>query len=439
MRKTIYLCISFLFFSSFSITSQTGPGGVGARDGSSSLIIWLRAEDINADGNIANNPANNSRVSTWADFSGNANNFTQTGGRRPRFISTGTFNTVRFNSSTGAAKFMNGSVSAIYRDASTFFVTNPVNTGNSHSLFDHSSASLRIEQWFNSNRVGLTRYGVADYATTINSPFGINSIVSYHKTQNSSQVEVRVNNNTQNLNIGSSFAGIPLDRIGRNSNGADEASGDFFEVIFYESELNEAQKIIVDNYLSAKFGSINIPVNVYNEDDVVAGNYDHEVAGIGRINASNTHTDSQGTGIVRVLNPTNLGNNEFFMWGHDNGSLQLNTGLNAPEIIYSRLNRTWRVSETNTIGNSVNVGAIDVRFDLTGVSGITTANLRLLVDTDNDGNFNDETPVSGATNLGSNIFSFNGVTNISDNNRFTIGLATTTIITNRKITTRVNN
>ena len=36
----------------------------------------------------------------------------------------------------------------------------------------------------------------------------------------------------------------------------------------------------MDNYLSAKYASISIPVNVYNEDDIAAGNYDFDVAGI---------------------------------------------------------------------------------------------------------------------------------------------------------------
>ncbi|SEB72851.1 hypothetical protein SAMN04489761_1585 [Tenacibaculum sp. MAR_2009_124] len=438
MKKRYVLLLLIQFFSVL-LFSQTGPGGVGSRNGSSSLIVWLRANDLNADGNISNNPTNGSLVSTWSDFSGNTNNFTQTGTNRPSYNSSGTFDAVNFNSSLAAAQFMSGSTAGIFPNASTFIAINPVNTGNSHTLLDHSSASLRVEQWFNTNRVGLTRYGVSDYSTSITSPFNINSIISYHKPTGSSIVEVRVNGATQNLNIGSTTAGIPLDRIGRNSNGADEASGDFFEIIFFNSRVNDAQKIIIDNYLSAKFGNINIPINVYDEDNAGAGNYDHEVAGIGRVDASNLHNDSQGTGIVRISNPTNLGNNEFFMWGHDNGALQMNTGLNAPSVIKNRLTRTWRVSETNTSGGAIDVGSIDMRFDLTGITGVSSGNLRLLVDTDNDGNFNDETPISGSVSLGSNIYSFNGISSISNNRRFTIGLAFTTIITNRRITHRVNN
>lgn len=437
-REIATFSILLLTFPLF-LLSQTGPGGVGTRDGSSNLVIWLRADDLNADGDITNNPANGSLVTTWSDFSGNTNNFTQTGANRPTYNTTGAFNAVNFNAAPATPQFMNSSITGMFANGSVFFALNPVNSGQSNTLFDNPTASLRVEQWSNTNRVGYTRYGVADYRTTIAPPFNTNSIFSYHKNTTNTNLEVNVNANTDNINIGSTTVGIPYDRIGRNSNGSDEASGNFFEVILFNTSVNDAQKIIIDNYLSAKYGNITIANNIYNEDNAGAGNYDHDVAGIGRIDAANLHTDAQGTGIVRILNPSNLGNNEFLIWGHDNAILQLNTGLNAPEIIYTRLNRTWRVSEVNTAGTGINVGNIDMRFDLTGIAGVTVGNLRLLIDTDNDGSFDDETPISGATDLGSNVYSFNAVSDIRNNRRFTIGLATTTIITNRKITTRVNN
>ena len=388
----------FLFFSIFRFCySQTGPGGVGTIDGTSSLQIWLRSDDLNADGNTNNNPANNSPVNTWSDYSGNANNFSQTGANRPTYITTGVFNAVNFNSALAAPQFMNGTILGSFTNASVYFVVNPVNTGNSHTLFDNTTQSLRVEQWRNTNRVGFTRYGIADYRTAIVSPFTINSIFSYHKSAGQNILNVRVNAATQNLNIGSAAAGIPYNRIGRNSNGSDEASGDFFEVLLYNNRLNSAQIIIVDNYLSAKYASIPIPVDLYDEDNSTAGNYDFDVAGIGRIDAANFHNDAQGTGIVRVLNPSNLNNNEFLLWGNDNGTLLFNNTSDIPGSILNRLDRTWRVSEVNRAGIPVDVGSIDMRFDLTGLTNINPLFLKLLVDTDNDGFFNDETPISGAT------------------------------------------
>ncbi len=420
--------------------SQTGPGGVGSDDGSSSLEIWLSATDVDADGDQTDNPPNGSQISLWADHSGHLNNFTQSGANRPTYNTSGTFSAVNFNASLSTAQFMVGAISGSFSNASAFFVLNPVNSGRSNSLFDNGSHSLRVEQWSNTGRVGFTRYGVGDYSTAISSPFGTNSIISYHKNGGQNNILVQVNGSSQILGVGSAAAGIPYNRIGRNSNNADEASGDFFEIILYSGRLNDAQRIIVDNYLSSKYGGIGINVDVYDEDDAVNGNFDHDVAGIGRIDASNLHTDAQGTGIVRVSGPTDMGDNEFLIWGHDDGSLFLNNTSDIPtNSTHARLDRVWRVSESNTSGSSVDLGAIDIRVDMVGVTGFSTAYApQLLVDTDNDGLFNDEVPISTAISLGSDQYRFNGVTAISDNARFTFAIGRRTVITNKNITYRVN-
>ena len=48
---------------------------------------------------------------------------------------------------------------------------------------------------------------------------------------------------------------------------------------------------------------------------------DYDVAGIGRAaNATQQNTDAQGS-IIRINSPSNLGNNEYYIWGHDGGAL----------------------------------------------------------------------------------------------------------------------
>lgn len=402
--------------------AQTGPGGVGSTDGTSTLEVWLRAEDPDADGNFGNNPANGTRISTWSDYSGNNNDYSNTGNNRPSYKTTGIFDAVEFDASQTQAQFLIGANAGTNTPGSAFFALNPVQSGNSNTLFDNSFFSLRVNQWQNTSRVGFTRYGVADYLTNFSSPYGINSIISYHKPSSSNDILIRVNDDDTDINIGSRTVGIPFDRIGKNSNGADEASGDFYEVILYSEELNLAQQIIIDNYLSAKYGGIALNDDVYDEDDPANGNYDFDVAGIGRWNGSNQHSDAQGTGILRVLNPTNLTTNEYLMWGHDGGDLDFNNATNIPTGIDFRLDRIWRASEVNRNGSAKNIGNIDMRFDLTGVSGVTIAELKLLVDKDNDGSFSDETPIAGATDLGNDIYEFSSVFEIENNVRFTLAL-----------------
>lgn len=220
--------------------------------------------------------------------------------------------------------------------------------------------------------------------------------------------------------------------------GSESLNGEMSEVIVYTISLNSAQRIIVDNYLAAKYDITLSENDVYDADDNANGDYDHEVAGIGRVNASNLHVDAKGTGIVRVLGATDLGNNEFLMWGHDNGPLSLDNTTDVPSTVYSRLDRVWRVSEVDNSGTSVDVGPIDIQVDMSGLTGFNNSYPpQLLVDTDNDGTFTDETPITIAVPMGSNIYSFNGTTALADNLRFTFAIGRRNVITNRRITYRV--
>ena len=80
--------------------------------------------------------------------------------------------------------------------------------------------------------------------------------------------------------------------------------GDFSEVILFNTYINETERIIVSNYLSAKYNISLSANNFYNEDD--NGDFDHNVAGIGQASDGSNHTDSQGTGIIRINTPSVL-------------------------------------------------------------------------------------------------------------------------------------
>src|SRR5690606_2917465 len=119
-----------------------------------------------------------------------------------------------------------------------------------------------------------------------------------------------------------------------------------------------------DNYLSAKYGLALAANDLYTHDEVANGNFDFEMAGIGQVDGSNIHADAQGSGIVRMRNPTDLGNTEFLMWGHNNGVLEGVESSDVPPGVQARFERVWRVSEVNTSGISIDVGSIDMDWDL---------------------------------------------------------------------------
>lgn len=442
--KTKLLPLLLLFFQ-FHLFSQTGPGGVGTTIGNSNLVLWLDANNVNL--------TNGTTTNNWNDASGYGHNFNAGNGAIFNTNSVNNYPSFSFNDSSNYFELTYQN--RLSPTSFTIFSASRIaNSGTYKAVLsnrdDPSGSPTRgfiLYSRPNSNNWSFwTGRDSGPWQTVegnINTTGNWSSqMLRYNGNTNEKNLSINNNNYTTATQTMTRNTSRPF-RIGAGRNESNTPNyyfnGNISEIIMFDQLINDAQIIIIQNYLAAKYDFILSQNDLYDEDNAGNGNYDHDVAGIGRVNSTNLHTDSQGTGLVRILNPTNLDDNEFFMWGHDNATFQLSTGLNAPNIIKSRLNRIWRVSEVNTSGGAVNVGNLDIRFDLTGLTGVAVSNLRLLVDTDNDGNFNDEAPISGAVNLGSNIFSFNGISAISNNNRFTIGLATTTIITNRRITYRVNN
>lgn len=69
----------------------------------------------------------------------------------------------------------------------------------------------------------------------------------------------------------------------------------------------------------------------------------------------------------------------------------------------------------------MDVGAVDITFDLAGMGNVDPEHLRLLVDVDQDGSFADEVPLEGAWHVGGTEYRFSAVTALSDGVRFTLG------------------
>ncbi len=183
----------------------------------------------------------------------------------------------------------------------------------------------------------------------------------------------------------------------------------------------------MQNYLAAKFGITLSTNGIYRRADLANGDHDFDVAGIGRVNANSIHDDAQGTGIIRILNPADLNNNEFLIWGHNNGNPSAIETSDVPAGVDARLDREWYITETNASGTAVDVGAVDIRFDLSSYTTPTVASdLRLLIDADADGALSDEAAISGASLIGGSIYAFTGVTGLVNGTTFTLGTANST-------------
>jgi hypothetical protein len=210
----------------------------------------------------------------------------------------------------------------------------------------------------------------------------------------------------------------PAPRIGRHAttiNGG--LRGFIYEFVIYNTTINEAQRVLINNYIAAKYGYTLGVNDLYTMDNVANGNFDFEVAGIGQASDGSRHVDAKGTGAVRMWNPSGLANSEFLIWGHN--GLALSGGNTSVDgvVIQERLNRIWRVSE------NADVGTVSISIDLAGTLGSALgSNLRLLIDRDGDGFAdNDVTPIAGS--FSGTVVTFSGV-NFQSGDRFTIGNTT---------------
>jgi hypothetical protein len=429
--KTFIVNCSGVGCSGFPVVGTTnvllgniGPGGVG---NSSNNKLWLKADALSQ--------ANNSAVTSWADASGNALTATNSVGAssQPTFL-TNSVNTILPSLSFDGGDWLTLGTPASLNlvpqtdSWSTFFAFN-VNNGNTGTFLSKATTATRQYQFTIDGTIPnrfaaflgdvLNNTGaVATGTWTVGTGLVSASATGYNSFLNGTADLALANIGTTTTPTTDVLIGAR--RIDASTTtSAFNLTGSIGEIALYNSVVNVAQRIIIDNYLSAKYATTLAANDVYTMDNAGNGNYDFEVAGIGQVDAANKHLDGKGSGIVRMWNPNNLGNGEFLIWGRDNSSaISSTTAVGTAvdgTIIKERLTRIWRVSESGG-----DVGTVSISFNISGLGGSPFgSNLRLLIDRDADGFAdNDVTPVSGS--FSSNIIVFSGI-NFQDGDRFTLG------------------
>lgn len=420
--------------------SATGPGGIGDN---SVNRFWFDANDIAQ--------ANNTTVAGWTNKGGNTNGLSQTvAANRPTFLTNQVngFPVVQFD---GVNDFFDLNNNTDLNSGGPYsnrtFVTMFRTGGNvtaRQTLYEEGGTGRGMNIYIFNGNLYMGAYNLNVDAS--DTPWGFvslnaavtantNYILTYLYQGNNCKtgtIQMYLNGTligTLN-NIGRLFAHTGAIGIGATNTdtyfetGASSGTGQYFtgaigELIMYNYNINSAQRIIIENYLAAKYAITLTANDIYTMDNA-PGNYDFQVAGIGRVSLFEYDNDSRGPGIVHVRNPSGLGDNEYFIWGHNNLALNSTGVTDLPAGVVARLARTWRATEVGE------VGTFTILFDLTAVPGSkTAADFRLLIDRNDDGIFSDETVggggvISGATDLGGNVFSFSGI-DINNSQRFTIG------------------
>jgi hypothetical protein len=432
------IILGFTFYVGITVFSQTGPAGVG---NSANNAFWVKA---NAG---TSTTVNGAAISSWQDASGNGNNISQsTAAQRPVYISTlmNGYPAIQFdnNSTAGQNDYLSGADNSNLDNTNgltIFTVTRPTNLGNAQSIVAKRT-DVGVNQaymffYYTSSHLNIDIASNDDRFTTSPTAFSVNTnyILDLHYDGTlpaASRVKVYQGESLIKTSSESSSSLIDYSSpllVGTTHIGDNRAfAGYMAEIIIYRVALGTASRIIVNNYLSAKY-NISIAANdVYKMDDPAHGNFDHDVAGIGRESATDLNTNAKGPGVVQILNPSAMGDDEYMMWGHNNGILQA-LNPDVPAGVDARFDRVWRVSQSNKAGGTIDVGSIEMRWDLNGLGPVTASHLRLLIDTDNDGVFNDETPIAGAVSLGGGIYQFTGVSTLTNQRRFTLATINQTL------------
>ncbi|MCG8698433.1 MAG: hypothetical protein MI922_10300, partial [Bacteroidales bacterium] len=169
-----------------------------------------------------------------------------------------------------------------------------------------------------------------------------------------------------------------------NDNGASGHffDGDIIEFIYYNYLVNSADKKLIENYLAAKFAG-DIETSMADNHFDYKTTFGYEVFGIGQDDTDNNRVVSQGSGIVRVDNPTSMDDGDYLLIGHDNNAFGAWTKVGVPYDSVQRFNRNWIVDETGNVGN------VRLSIDTTTITA-KPANYEsyvVLVDANNDADF----------------------------------------------------
>lgn len=417
--QTFFEWLSILLLSSTIAYAQTGPGGVGNSDGSGGQpenVLWLDASSLGL--------SNGSSVASWTDRSGNNNHADQTtANRRPSFVLGGSGNIslplvrfdntddqdfLRFNGASLEQSDYNITVVAAKRSAGgrRLWIGGENTGGNNNLHAGWNGTNFMAHHWGNDHNAPMT---TGAPGTSPNS-FGI---FTHSLASDLPNAQRKILQNGQLLNALSNGGQLNAGQYG-NAFIARER-GSYYDInvaeyVVYSNALNEAQRVVLENYLSAKY-NIALAVNdVYSE----ANGYQHEVAGIGQFSGS-THAEASSGGFtLRMNDPATFADGEFIVAGHDD-TPNAATFANFSGSVEQRWARSWFVDVTGSADAEI---TFDLRSE--GINSAFPGDASGYVLLYRSGTTGDFSPVTSMATVDGSRISF-PVTNLSTDGYYTLG------------------
>jgi hypothetical protein len=145
--------------------------------------------------------------------------------------------------------------------------------------------------------------------------------------------------------------------MGKHKGGTSQYfEGAIAEVVVFTTNLNAVERQLVENYLSAKHMTNALTAgDHYAGDTAVNGDYDHDVFGIGRVDADNEVTEAGTAGLGFEENGTTLDNGDWLLAGH-RVSVNWRSTEDLPAGIAQRWKRVWYIDKTGSLD-------VDMVFD----------------------------------------------------------------------------
>jgi len=373
-RVNLILSILFLVGTTNLVSAQTGPAGVGNLDGSSGQpknVFWLDASTLSG---LSNDDA----VTLWSDQSGNNLDFGPVGATATPFFRndglSGSTPVVRFDgtrrylgladSDEIDADLSELSIIIVARHATLdgqprALISKRVNSGSeeSYSVFTHSSRDLFFDiRNTNGNRArsstSLTED--TDYIHTTMYDGSNQRIYLLGESDGSRSVSGSgsINNTTASIILGALNEGYNHD-----------LDGDIAEIIMYDKALSDANRLIVENYLSQKY-NITITNDFFGNSADYDSSYGEDIRGIGS-DGTNTRTNSSSSDALTLREANNsLDAGEYVMFAHD-GTTHVNNSTNniTDPSITNRWARDWYV-EVNQGGGLAGVNGGDISVEM---------------------------------------------------------------------------
>ena len=172
----------------------------------------------------------------------------------------------------------------------------------------------------------------------------------------------------------------------------------------------------VESYLAIKYGMtldqssaqdyLSIDGDVLYAATSSHGGYLNDIAGIGQHDTCRlTQTDSRSINsdsILTVSSPSDMQNEEFLLWGNDDGSIAAWTDTNAPAD-YQRVERTWRFDEQGDIG------LITAEVDTGNLPTLSAGNSNYYLLLDSDTDFTSGATIYKMDDIGGGVFERTGI------------------------------